>query len=116
MDASDFQPYQLQGQADLIQAKWDQLNGRSANAVLISAQQNLKKAIELNSLDASNYVLLAKSQLLQHKIDEGLQNVDRALKLNPQLADAYAIQGMLFLQKGDRAAGKSAIQKALTMN
>jgi tetratricopeptide (TPR) repeat protein len=114
MDPSDFQPYMLQGRADLIQAKWDR---SSANAAITSAQQNLKKAIELNSQDASSYVLLAESQLLQQKnFDEGLQNIDKALKLNPQLADAYAIQGLLLSQKGDRDSAKSAIQKALSLN
>ena len=117
MDPSDFQSFNLQGQADLIQAKWEQLNGRSADAALLSAQQNLTKAIEMNSLDASNYVLRAESQLLQRKnIDEGLQSIEGALKLNPQFADAYAIQGLLLLAKGDRIAGNSSIQKALTLN
>jgi len=114
MDPSDFQPYGLQSKADLIKAKWD---GRTADAAIASAQQNLKKAIELNSQDASNYVLLAESQMLQqNNIDEGLRNIDRALKLNPQLADAYAIQGLLLSQKGDHVAAKSATQKALTLN
>jgi serine/threonine protein kinase/Tfp pilus assembly protein PilF len=114
MDPSDFQPYALQGKADLIKAKWD---GSSAEIAIVAAQQNLKKAIELNPLDALNYVLLAESQLLEQKnIDAGLQNIDKALKLNPQLGDAYAIQGLLFLAKGDRDAAKSAIQKALTLN
>lgn len=113
LDPSDFQPYALQGKAHLIEARWD---GRS-NATINSAQQNLKKAIELNSQDALNYVLLAESQLLQQKnFDEGLQNIDKALKLNPQLADAFAIQGLLLSQKGDHASAKSAIQKALSMN
>ncbi len=117
MDPSDYQPHLLQAKADLIQAKWEQMNGRSADVSLISAQQNLTKAIELNSLDASNYVLLAESQLLQRKnIDEGLQNIDKALKLNPKFADAYAIQGLLLMQKGDHDSGNSSIQKALTLN
>ncbi|HEY7160695.1 MAG TPA: tetratricopeptide repeat protein, partial [Acidobacteriota bacterium] len=108
MDTSDYQPYLLQGKADLIQAKWNQINGRSADAPIFSAQKNLTKAIQLNSLDASNYVLLAESQLLQKKnIDDGLQNIEMALKLNPQFADAYAIQGLLLLQKGDRAGGNA---------
>ncbi len=117
MDPSDYQPHLLQAKADLIQAKWEQMNGRSAHVSLTSAKQNLTKAIELNLLDASNYVLLAESQLLQHKnIDEGLQNIDKALKLNPQFAEAYAIQGLLLMQKGDHPAGKAAIEKALTLN
>lgn len=117
MDASAYQPYLLQGKANLIQAKWDRINERSVDADLISAQQNLTKAIELNSQDASNYVLMAEAQLLQRKnLDEGLQNIDRALKLNPQLADAYAIQGLLLIQKGDRTAGNASIQKALSLN
>ena len=117
MDPSDYQPHLLQAKADLIQAKWEQMNGRSTDVPLISAQQNLFKAIELNSLDASNYVLLAESQLLQRKnIDAGLQNIDKALKLNPKFADAYAIQGLLLIQKGDHPACKTAIEKALTLN
>ena len=117
MDPSDYQPHHIQAEADLIQAKWDQMNGRSVEISLISAQQNLTKAIELNSLDASNYVLLAESQLLQRQnIDAGLQNIDKALKLNPNFADAYAIQGLLLMQKGDRDSGSSSIQKALTLN
>jgi eukaryotic-like serine/threonine-protein kinase len=114
MDPSDFQPYAFQAKADLIKAKSD---AKSAGAAILSAQKNLTKAIELNSIDALNYVLLAESQLLQrNRIEEGLQNIDKALKLNPQLADAYGIQGLLLSQKGDRDAARSAIQKALTLN
>jgi serine/threonine protein kinase/lipopolysaccharide biosynthesis regulator YciM len=114
-DPSHSPLYSISGSAYLIQAKWQSYQRKSFDEIIRLAEKELKKAVELNSLDPGPLVTLAECQLMRSDIDAGLKSIEKALNLNSNLAEAYAIQGLLLLNK-DKQAGEQAIRKALSLN
>jgi hypothetical protein len=73
------------------------------------ARKHAEKELEINAQSASGNVLLAESHLLQAEwessqnknpaswLDRALRLLDEAEKIDPALADAFAIRGKIYL-------------------
>jgi predicted Ser/Thr protein kinase len=115
------------GYADLLEAKWNLLREKDAKASLTLARTRFEQAIKLNPGDVSGYVGLAEYYYWLAKfqkshgveplafLQEGLNKVDEALRVNAASAEAYGCKGMLLSLK-DSAAAEDAFRKALALN
>lgn len=125
-----------EAEVDLLEAKGETAGGKTPLKLLDRASQSLKLALQSNVQDAESLELLA--ELLHQKaewqikngiaaditIREGLEAADQALKINPQMADAYARRGLLLLLLSESSGGNpkdkqdavSALTTALKIN
>ncbi|MGB6064136.1 MAG: tetratricopeptide repeat protein [Desulfomonilaceae bacterium] len=85
---------------------------------------NLRKAIELfdASLKASGgknvkaFLNRGKVSLLQGHLDRALQDLDKAIKLDPEGADAYVVRGTIHRLRGDFSKAVKDLNKAVSLN
>jgi TolB-like protein/tetratricopeptide (TPR) repeat protein len=84
-----------------------------------TAETAFNKAIELDSQFAPPYAGLASLVVNTNRgphWEEALTIADRALELDPQLAEGHAIHGLITAVLGDPAAGSAALQRALELD
>ena len=79
-----------------------------------AAQQHLLKWLELDAKSALAMQRLAQCQFRQEKIDEALQSLQAAAKLEPEMLVPEAILAQWFARTGDQTAAKQWLVKALT--
>lgn len=70
------------------------------------AEKNFRKAIEANDKFAEAHNNLAYTLRKQgpENFDEALEHYNRAIRLNPTLAEPYMYRGVLFVQMGNRTS------------
>jgi len=62
------------------------------------------------------YCLLAGAQFNQKKFDRATQSAERALELDPKLAKAYTVLGMIHTAENDFASAQANYRRALELN
>ena len=71
--------------------------------------------LEIVKESPNNALVLTNLATVQHrlgKLDEALQGLDQALRLNPQVAQAWTLQGLIHYQKGNLNLALSAFARA----
>ncbi len=73
---------------------------------IMAAQQNAQRAIALDDAGAQAYALIGLVRLVSRQHEEAIGILERAIKLNPNLANAHASLGLplAFCSQTDAAA------------
>lgn len=83
------------------------------------AEEAFRKAIDLDPGFAPPYaglaILVVNSNLGPHW-EEALQTAEKSLELDPDLAEAHAIHGLITALYGDLAAGASSLERAIELD
>jgi tetratricopeptide (TPR) repeat protein len=69
-----------------------------------------------SNIEANALMSEAEGLFGQGKLDEALENYQRALKLDPNIYEAALFSGDVFLQRGDFAQAETWYQKAIAIN
>ncbi len=125
------------GTSYLLEAKWKAQQKINLESTIKSAQEAFQKAIEINRMEALYKVQLAECYYWlsyskgpkrgSSDVLEGLRNAEVAVRMNPSLAEAHGIKGMLLLLKSDfdenevnkkeaKAAAEKSFANALKLN
>jgi tetratricopeptide (TPR) repeat protein len=78
--------------------------------------QTAKKAIALNDKDAMAHVILGRISLLQCKHEDSIAEFEIAIKLNPNLADAYHGLGFSLTVSGRPDEAVPQFEKAILLS
>ncbi|MEW6735636.1 MAG: protein kinase [Acidobacteriota bacterium] len=131
--------YKEFGRIEIKAAEWAMVTHKSPATFLENARKLILQASELNSHDAELKLTLANYHLYQAKyniirvrnprkdVDAGMKAIESALASNPDLAEAIAIKGSLYLLEAQTEAihkkklaltqqAKSSLEQALTEN
>jgi tetratricopeptide (TPR) repeat protein len=79
------------------------------------AMDDINKAIELEPREPLYHVTRASLAVRVSMFDECIESCQHALRLNPDIIDAYRIMGYAQLQKGDKTNARQNLQKAIDM-
>lgn len=79
------------------------------------ALDDINKAIELAPREPLYHVERAALAVRVSMFDECIESCQTALRLNPDIIDAYRILGYAQLQKGDKTSARQNLQKAIDM-
>lgn len=79
------------------------------------ALDDLNRAIEMAPREPLYHVERAALTLRVGMLDDCIQSCNTAIRLNPDIIDAYRILGYAQLQKGDKTDARINIQKAIDM-
>ena len=79
------------------------------------AMDDINKAIEQEPREPLYHVARASLAVRVSMFDECIESCQNALRLNPDIIDAYRIMGYAQLQKGDKTNARQNLQKAIDM-
>jgi Tfp pilus assembly protein PilF len=79
------------------------------------AMDDINKAIEMAPREPLYHVERGALAVRVSMFDECIESCQTALRLNPDIIDAYRILGYAQLQKGDKTNAKINLQKAIDM-
>jgi tetratricopeptide (TPR) repeat protein len=79
------------------------------------ALDDLNRAVEIVPREPLYHVERAALTLRVGMLDDCIQSCQTAIRLNPNIIDAYRILGYAQLQKGDKTNARLNIQKAIDM-
>lgn len=86
------------------------------NGQLGLAQQELTKALNINSKERFVHNFLGLTYLNEDKLDEAVVEFNREITLTPLYPGTYLNLGMLYYKKGDLENAKTYWQKAFSIN
>ena len=89
---------------------------QSVKESLYSAIELAKKAIELDDLLPRAHASLAWSLMWHREIDEAINEIERAVELDPNCADTRMWQSMILSSAGKGSNALEAIEKAMRIN
>ena len=69
-----------------------------------------------NVAKSGKHIIYAQSYLYENKYQRALQEVNRALELNPQSSIGYQLKGSIFYRLNDKQEAKEAWKKALEID
>lgn len=118
LDGADHLTYLEMAAIEMAASEWAMQKGKNADRFLQEAWSALQSSLKMNSSEGATYRLLAKFSALsaeekirrgenpQQEIQTGLRMADRALSIQPDLADAYLTRADLYellagTRKGD---------------
>lgn len=122
------EPHLTYGNLHTIAARDDIRSGKNPSLNLKLAHSHFDKALELypeyaegrmgkaESFYWQSYFLFHSGQTAEKEIHLGYAEAEKAIGLSPQLAEAYAIQGMLELLQNRSMQGEASIRKAIELN
>ena len=79
------------------------------------ALDDINRAIEMSPQLPLYHVEKAAIAIRVNLLDDCIQACESAIRLNPNIIDAYRILGYAQLQKGDKASARANLQKAIDM-
>jgi cytochrome c-type biogenesis protein CcmH/NrfG/uncharacterized membrane protein YhdT len=106
--AADAQPNNADAQLTLAAA----LSQTQNRAALVRAEAAARKACALRPRDAKPRVQLAEVAMAQRHMKEAKAAADEAIKLDPRLAEAHLVRGLILLQDGDTEGAAEASRAA----
>ncbi len=118
--------YRTLGLVKLERALWQLRQGGSAAGDLATARRELAAAVAKNTSDARNHLALAHYvyRLFEEGAAEassdllaiGIEHAAEASRLDPSLAEAFAVHGALLTSAGEEERAVALVSKALTKN
>ncbi|MDE0020567.1 MAG: hypothetical protein OXT69_04185 [Candidatus Poribacteria bacterium] len=90
------------------------LGGSLADA-LNSATADLVKSIELDPA-AETYTFLAHAYAEADKLDDAMKNVEKAIRLDIDCAEAYLLKGLIHRARGEEEDAHEEIFEAISLN
>lgn len=113
---------------DLIAARWAIRQGGDPVQFLQQMKEALKASIAMNPQNASAYFSMADTlrteaewrisnrESANREIEQALENVIKALQVNPEMAEAMALEGnLLLLRTKTRGGNSSSISQAVAL-
>ena len=81
------------------------------------AEKQFRKALDVNEdfAEAHNNLAYTLRKQGEDHFDEALKHYNRAIELNPRLAEPYMYRGVLYVQMGDKSAALADHQKLVDM-
>jgi TolB-like protein/Flp pilus assembly protein TadD len=97
---------------------FDIMNGycEKKQQALEKAQDLARKAIALDDREAMAHMVLGKIDLLQCRHEESIAELETAIELNPNFADAYHGLGFTFAVSGRPEAALAQFEKAIRLS
>ncbi len=92
------------------------LSQNQSKASLARAEAAARKAAALRSRDGKPRVQLAEVALAQRRLKEARAAADEAIKLDPRMAEAHLIRGLILLQDGDPQGAADESRQATRAN
>src|SRR5579883_5688 len=108
----DAQPNNADAQLTLSAA----LSQNQSKASLARAEAAARKAAALRPRDGKPRVQLAEVALAQRRLKEARAAADEAIKLDPRMAEAHLIRGLILLQDGDPQGAADESRQATRAN
>lgn len=122
-------PLQLvKSEIEILAAKWQLQNGKSPENSLIDAERVASKVLQADPNNAYAYHALAEMSEIhaewfhqQNKpietiVNDGISNAQKALTLNPSLAETHAVAGKLHWLNSKEDQAIASLQKAIALN
>jgi serine/threonine-protein kinase len=139
VDEKYYLPYAYLGDTEMASAKWAMMQGQSPVTYFNAARKAYHRSIECNKEEPRTYALMADVyqweadwQIQQKRsaypsIKNGMQWINKGLKLNADNSFAIAVQGTLFLQQARTesnstkraeyaSSATTALEKAIQIN
>jgi adenylate cyclase len=85
-------------------------------AAIAAASEAAQQAVALDSSDANGLAVLGRISLFARKYDDAFDYLERAVRLNPNLADAHGTLAAAYGVSGDYAASADAVARALALS
>jgi TolB-like protein/class 3 adenylate cyclase/Flp pilus assembly protein TadD len=85
-------------------------------AAITLAETAAKQAVVLEGNDAEAYSVLGMTSLFAEKFDDAFEYLDKAIRLNPNLANAYGILAAAHGVSGDYVKACQAVEQALALS
>jgi len=82
---------------------------------LEKAEENFKKAILTDSLFMDSYIDLASLYFEEKKFDQGIAELEKALKINPKYVQAYMLKGKINDNLGHFEEARAAYEKVMEL-
>jgi adenylate cyclase len=89
---------------------------RDTDAAIVAASEAAQQAVALDSNDASGLTVLGMMSLFSRKYDDAFDYLSRAIRLNPNLADAHGTLAAAHGVGGDYAASSEAAAQAIALS
>jgi TolB-like protein/class 3 adenylate cyclase/Tfp pilus assembly protein PilF len=83
---------------------------------IAKAEQLARKAIDLDPALPQGHRLLASSYMRRQQYDLALQELDRALQINPSDSESLAMRGAMLVWAGRSAEGAKDLESALSLD
>ena len=108
-----YEPHLIQGQARTLEGIWLLENAMEWDTSFQKAHESLKMALKINATELTILLALGewtqycaaqpnlRNPIRQKYLDEGLSYIQHALEVNPNLAHAMALKGLLLLIKSE---------------
>jgi serine/threonine-protein kinase len=139
IDPSYYEPRGFLGRNGTLAARWAMKAGESPTPYFLAAKKGLGRAIELNKEEGQLYQLSAElhrweaewlnsqKRSASESISVGLEMTKKTLAIDSTSADAYAVEGALYLLKAENekdhdarlnliTKGKASLTHALKLN
>jgi len=87
-----------------------------AGAALASAAAAARQALDLDNGDALSHAVLGLTFAFARRYDDGIDNLLKAIALNPNLADAHGCLGVVQGMVGDYEASAKSVERACRLS
>ena len=94
--------YWQRGVARAMQAGYDKAEGRDVKIELAMAEEDLRKALELNPDNAYLHYNLGNTAAERGDTEKAVEEYGKALAIDPNLAEAYYNRGIAHMRKGEK--------------
>src|SRR5262249_26441192 len=95
---------------EFIEAELASHDGRTEQAI-----EHLRRALAADGASAYLRTRLAEELLQLGRVDDAREELEAALRLDPEYADAYLDLGRLKLRLGDQAAAEADLRQAIVI-
>jgi tetratricopeptide (TPR) repeat protein len=91
------------------------LDTGQGQAIVLEAEAELKKELEVSPRDFLSYAALGKIAANQHQYPEAEKYLKRAALLNPKSPDAFLYLGQMYYDNGRAADAEAALREAIRL-
>jgi tetratricopeptide (TPR) repeat protein len=82
----------------------------------VAEDEESEKPQEGAATRASKHVLYAQTYFFERKYDRAMNEIDRAIDLDPSSAVAYSLKGSIHFKQGEKSRAKKAWEKSIELD